>query len=161
MKYCPECKAVLETRELDGVERRACSTDGCDFIVWDNPVPVVAGLVVYQDKLLLARNSHWPQGTFSMITGYLERHELPAQAIVRETREELGLDASEVKFIGHYPFIPKNQIIMAFSLRAAGEISLNHELAEIELLDFEQVAKKDFGKFMLTGEIVRDWLKTF
>lgn len=159
MKYCPRCTADFETRLLDGVERKVCSNADCRFVVWDNPVPVVAGLVIYRDKLLLARNSNWPTGVFSMITGYLERHEAPEAAILREIREELGLAAHEAEFIGHYPFTPKNQIIMAFAARAEGDIRLNHELCEIELLDLDQVRQKDFGRLVVTAKIVHDWLE--
>ena len=77
MKYCPECKSDLALRVLDGVERKACTGHDCGFVVWDNPVPVVAGLILHEDKLLLAHNRLWPEGVFSMITGYLERHEAP------------------------------------------------------------------------------------
>lgn len=158
MKYCPECKAGLATRLVDGAERRVCPAADCHFVAWDNPVPVVAGLVLYRDKLLLARNSNWPAGMFSMITGYLERNESPQQAIIRETREELGLVATQADFIGHYPFAAKNQIIMAFSVKAGGDISLNDEIREIELLGMDQVRQKDFGGLVITARIVNDWL---
>lgn len=159
MKYCPQCTSVFETRLLDGVERQICSADDCDFVVWDNPVPVVAGLVTYQDKLLLARNSAWPEGMFSLIAGYLERYEIPEDAIVREIKEEIGLTASDVNFIGHYPFIDKNQLIIAFALKAEGGINLNHEIAEIEMLNIEQLRQKDFGNLAVTARIVQDWLR--
>lgn len=159
MKYCPECMAVFERRVVDGVERLMCSATDCNYVVWDNPVPVVAGLVIYRDQLLLARNSRWPAGMFSMITGYLERHEEPATAIARETREELGLEAREIDFIGHYPFTAKNQIIMAFAIKAEGDIRLNEEISEIELLDLEQVREKDFARLAVTARIVKDWLQ--
>lgn len=158
MKYCPECRAELETRLMGGAERKVCSAPDCRFVAWDNPVPVVAGLVVYQDKLLLARNSAWPRDIFSMITGYLERNESPQEAIIRETGEELGLQASRAEFIGHYPFTAKNQIIMAFAVQAEGEISLNEELSEFQLLDMEQVRQKDFGRLYITAQVVNDWL---
>ncbi len=158
MKYCPECKADLNTRCVDGIERLTCSDPQCRFTVWDNPVPVVAGLVTYRDKLLLARNRAWPEGVFSMITGYLERHEAPAEAIRRETREELGLEVGDIRFIGHYPFIAKNQLIMAFAVRAEGDIHLNEELSEFELLDLNQIRQKDFGRLVVTAKIVSDWL---
>lgn len=158
MKYCPQCMAAFKTQLLDGVERQICSAPGCNFVVWDNPVPVVAGLVTYEDKLLLARNSAWSEGMFSMITGYLERHESPEEAIIRETKEELGLDASDVSFIGHYSFVDKNQIIMAFSVKAEGDICLNEEISETKLLDLEQVRQKDFGRLVVTARIVEDWL---
>jgi len=161
MKYCPCCKDDLELRRLDGVERQVCCNSECDFVVWDNPVPVVAGLVTYQDKLLLARNSAWPEGMFSLITGYLERHESPQAAIEREVKEETGLDVTQVDFIGHYPFVAKNQIIMAFATKAQGELCLNDEISEIELINPADIRHKDFGKLVLTAQIIHEWLQVF
>ena len=157
MKYCPECKAELVVQLRDAVQRQACSNPLCHFVVWDNPVPVVAGLIMYQDKVLLARNSAWSKGVFSMITGYLDRNEAPEHAIVRETKEELGLDVYELRFLGHYPFVTKNQLIIAFCLLTEGEIKLNDEIAEIKLFDKHEVIEKDFGHLLVTEQIVRDF----
>ena len=159
MKYCPECKSALVLRTLDGVERKACADRDCSFVGWDNPVPVVAGLILHEDKLLLAHNRLWPEGVFSMITGYLERHEAPQAAIIREAREELGVETLSAEFIGHYPFIAKNQIIMAFVLTTTGHVNLGNEIDAVESLDLQQVRKKDFGALVLTQQIVNDWLK--
>ena len=68
---------------------------------WDNPVPVVAALIEYQGKIVLARNSQWPEGVLSLITGYLERNETPEEAVVREVKEELGLDGRVQELLGN------------------------------------------------------------
>ena len=115
MKYCPDCASRLELKCLDGIDRKACPSPGCGFVHWDNPVPVVAALVQYQGKVVLARNSQWPEGMFSLVTGYLERSETPEGAVVREVKEELGLNGEVQDFIGCYSFAEKNQIILAHS----------------------------------------------
>lgn len=158
MNYCPQCAAPLQTKIIDGLDRMACTSSTCDFVVWDNPVPVVAALVRYQDQFILARNAHWPPGMFSLVTGYLERGELPQQAVVREVMEELGLQAEVKDFIGHYLFQPKNQLIMAFRVDAWGELRIGDEIAEVSMLAKDALASYDFGAFTLTASIVRDWL---
>ena len=42
-QFCPQCAEPLEWREQAGRERRSC--DGCGFVHWDNPLPVLAALV--------------------------------------------------------------------------------------------------------------------
>lgn len=156
--YCPLCAARLETRLIDGVERKACSAPGCDYVNWGNPLPVVAALVEYQGQILMARNVKWPRGIFSLITGFLERKETPQQAVIREVKEELGLESEVTGFIGHYVFGEMNQIIMAFAVRASGEIMINSELAEIKLVPVEKLRNYDFGPLYITTAVVRDWL---
>ncbi|MBS0153518.1 MAG: NUDIX domain-containing protein [Nitrospira sp.] len=158
-RYCPQCGNELKLQSVDCVERLACQETGCHYVHWDNPVPVVAGLVIYQKALLLARNQLWPAGRFSLITGYLGRHEAPEQAMRRELDEELGLTAESVRFIGHYPFGMKNQFLIAYALRTLGELKLSDEIAEVRAVPLNEVEKYDFGPFELTRIIVHDWIK--
>jgi NADH pyrophosphatase NudC (nudix superfamily) len=157
MKYCPKCASELVKKTMDGLERTVCNQQDCGFVLWDNPVPVVAAIVEYNDSIVLARNAGWPQGMFSMVTGYLERDESPENAVLREVKEELGLGAQLQGFIGHYPFPRKNQLILAFAVNASGTIELNHEIAEVKLLPKDKLESKQFGRFQLTARIVQDW----
>ncbi len=141
-------------REAGGLLRPTCPAEGCSFVLWDNPVPVVAALVEYGGQVLLARNVAWPEKSFGLVTGYLERDEAPEQAVAREVAEELGLVATVVALIGLYPFRQKNQLLIAYHVVAEGEVVLNEELAEIRLIEPERLKAWDFG----TGFAVRDWL---
>ncbi|MEW5756478.1 MAG: NUDIX domain-containing protein [Pseudomonadota bacterium] len=159
MKYCPECASTLEVRRIDGVERKACVSSACGFVYWDNPVPVVAALVQYQGKILLARNVQWPEGMFSLVTGYLERSETPEEAAVREVKEELGLDGKFQDFIGCHSFTEKNQVILAHWVVASGELKTGGEIAEVKLLSREELNRWQFGRLALTSAIVKQWLE--
>jgi NAD+ diphosphatase len=159
VKYCPECASKLENKLIDVRERLACSSPGCAFVYWDNPIPVVAALVQYEDKFILARNAKWPKDMFSLVTGFLERGETPEQAVAREVQEEIGLETKTSGFIGYYPFIKMNQIILAFWVKADGEPKTGDEIAEVKLLSREDLKLYDFGLLNLTSEIVQDWLK--
>lgn len=160
MKYCPHCAGVLEARDIDGLQRRACVSPGCRFVHWDNPVPVVAALVQYQGKIVLARNVQWPDGTFSLITGYLERNEAPETAVVREVKEELGLDSTVTGSIGNYSLNEKNQVILAYSLIASGDLKIGGEIVEVRHLSREELRRWQFGRLTLTAEIVERWLES-
>lgn len=159
MKYCPICATPLARRRLDETERLACSAPHCQFVYWDNPVPVVAALVQYGDQIILARNAQWPAPIFSLITGYLERDEAPEHAVLRELYEELGLQGRIKKFIGHYSAFKKNQLILAYCLQARGEIKLGKEIAEVRLLTNMELGRYDFGELQITAQIVSDFLK--
>ncbi len=150
----------MQTRRVDGVDRRVCTFSSCGFVHWDNPVPVVAALIEYHDKIILARNAQWPEGTFSFVAGYLEKNESPEAAVVREVREELNLTGEVSEFVGCFPFFEKNQILLVYVVSATGEIMTGDEIAEIRLLSREELAAWDFGKFLLTANVVKHWLET-
>jgi len=153
-RFCPQCGSGLVARDTGGVSRQVCSAGSCGFVVWDNPVPVVAAIVEYAGRVVLARNAAWPEKVFGLVTGYLEPDEAPEVAVAREVGEELGLRATAVNLVGLYPFARKNQLIIAYHVIADGQIVLNEELAECRLIDPDKLKAWDFG----TGPAVRDWL---
>ncbi len=154
LTYCPLCRSSLAEKDVDGMQRLACAAPPCPFVHWNNPVPVVAGLVRHEGRYLLARNASWPQGAFSVITGFLENGESPDEAILRETREELGLTGSGCRFIGHFSLPAFNQLIIAFLVEAGGTLQLNEEIAEVRSVSRDQLASFDFGRFALTRALV-------
>lgn len=154
-RFCPRCGGCLETRHNGGRERDCCPDPSCGFVHWDNPAPVVAGLVVRDGQVILARNAAWPEKMFGLITGFLERDETPEEAVAREVLEELGLAAKKVSLIGVYPFQRKHEVIIAYEVRAEGVITLNEELAEYREIAPDRLRPWDFG----TGLAIRDWLR--
>jgi NAD+ diphosphatase len=153
-KYCPWCGQSLTVKNINGKDYRACPSEECNYVFWDNPVPVVAAIIEYQGAVLLARNKAWPEQVFALVTGFLEKRESPEDAIVREVKEELGLDATIVGLVGIYAFFKMNQLIVAYHVSAEGNIVLGDEIVETKLVQPEKLRPWPFG----TGIAVRDWL---
>lgn len=154
-KFCPLCGKGLTKNAVDGKEVLSCPADGCGYVYWNNPVPVVAAIIEKDGRVLLARNKEWPEKMFGLITGFLEKGETPEIAVKREVKEELGLDSEIVEFVGVYSFLERNQLIIVYQLSAVGEIKLGNELAEIKWIPVDKLRPWPFG----TGPAVRDWLE--
>jgi NAD+ diphosphatase len=155
MKFCPCCAAPLRPHTTEGRERLACSSDSCDYVFYDNPVPVVAAVVEHGETVLLVRGKGWPEKWYGLVTGFLEKGESPEQGVLREVREELGLRGEVVSFIGAYPFPEMNQVILAYHVRAHGEIEMGDELAGVKAVPPDKLRPWPLG----TGHAVRDWLE--
>lgn len=151
-QFCPQCASPLVEKIVDNESRIACSN--CNFVHYNNPTPVVAAIVEYGTEVLLARNKMWPPNWFGLITGFLEAGESPEEGIIREVKEELNLEGEVVELVGIYPFFRMNQIIIAYHVKARGEIRLNEELDEYKLYAPESVRPWGSG----TGDAVKDWL---
>lgn len=151
--FCPQCATELIDRDdLDERVRRACPH--CDFVHYDNPAPVVAAIVEHDGDVILARNKAWPKTWYALVTGFLERGETAAEAVVREVKEELNLDGEIISFVGVYSFFEMNQVILAYHIRATGEVRLGEELIDYKRVPPEQLKPWPMG----TGAAVRDWL---
>lgn len=154
MEFCPQCGSDLTTTNMEGVERRACSSPSCTYVFWNNPIPVVAAIVEYKGKIVLARKEGWPGFMFGIIAGFLEKGETPENAILREISEEIGLEGETPTFIGNYSFLERNQLIIAFHVKAKGTIRIGDELDEIKCVLPEEITPWSHG----TGPAVKDWL---
>jgi NAD+ diphosphatase len=139
MKYCPQCSAELVVKVIEGIDRKVCVTDQCNYVFWNNPVPVVVIIPETMEGIILAHNRHWPPGVFSVISGFIETQEAPEQACKRELKEELGLDAVEINFVGNFMFRKLNQILIAYHVKACGAIQLNDELDQVKIVQREQL----------------------
>ena len=154
VKYCLRCGHELSAKNINGKDYQACPSKNCDYVYWDNPLPVVAAIIEHKGDVLLARNKTWPPKIFGLITGFLEKGESPESAVLREVKEELGLNAELTGMIGVYPFLEKNQLIIAYHMKAEGEIKMGEELAEVISVPPQKLRPWHFG----TGYAVKDWL---
>lgn len=118
-KYCPICGSNLSISKTQGQTRRLCSK--CAWVDYANPVPSVAAFVHDAGRILLVKRGVAPgKHKWALPSGFIEQHELPEQAVVRELREETNVRGTVNKLIGVYTEptrIYGNVLLIAYSLR--------------------------------------------
>lgn len=156
-RFCPQCATPLQAVRVpeDGGERERTRCPGCGWTHWNNPTPVLAAIVEYRERVLLARNAAWPGKMYGLITGFMEAGETPQEGITREIREETSLEVCELGLVGVYDFQRLNQVIIAYHARCEGEVRLSPELVDYRLFAFDQVRCWPAG----TGQALADWLR--
>jgi NAD+ diphosphatase len=156
-RFCPQCATPLAwiAQQEDGGEKQRLRCPACQWTHWNNPTLVLAAVIQYQDKILLARNAAWTGKFFALITGFMEAGETPEGGIAREITEETSLQASSLDLIGVYDFQRMNQVIIAYHAVCAGAVKLSPELAEYKLFAYDQVRCWPAG----TGYALADWLR--
>jgi NADH pyrophosphatase NudC (nudix superfamily) len=160
MNYCPQCGSQLTAKEVDGRQRPACQR--CDYVFWNTPVPVVAAVVEWQGKILLARKSEWPPGRWALIAGFPEAGEVLEEAILRELREETGLEGQVLGLIGVYSLPGRNQIFVVYRVKAAGdEVQLGEELEAAREFRADELAPvlENLPPQSGAARALRDWLQ--
>jgi NAD+ diphosphatase len=158
-QFCPRCASRLVARvdaDHDGGRmRHVCPDPACGYVHWNNPLPVVAAIVEYEGRVLLARNAAWAEGMFALITGFLENGETPEEGIAREVFEETSLRVERTELVGVYEFIRKNELIIAYHVCATGTIALSPELLEYRLVEPAQLRPWRAGTGLALGEWMR------
>ncbi len=104
-RHCPRCAAAA----LVAHEDKACRCQACGFRYYQNSAAAVVGVVEHQGRLVLARRARAPQqGLWSMPGGFVNDRESLEEAMVREAREEIGVEVKIVGYLGstwnEYPF---------------------------------------------------------
>lgn len=90
VNFCVSCGHPMETRTIDGVERRACTS--CSSVHWGNYSVGVGALVMKDEKILLVRRAQEPgKGNWTNPGGYIEQMEPIEQTVIREVLEETGV----------------------------------------------------------------------
>jgi NADH pyrophosphatase NudC (nudix superfamily) len=157
-RFCPQCAAplALMTQAEDGGDKERLRCAACDYTHWNNPIPVLAAIIEYQGKVLLAQNAAWPGKMFALITGFMEAGETPQAGMAREIKEETSLDTDALNLIGVYDFQRMNQLIVAYHAVCRGEVKLSPELVDYRLFALEDVKCWRAG----TGQAMADWLRS-
>lgn len=157
-KFCLRCGTALAANEEEGRSRPKCPA--CGWTHYGNPTPVVAAIVEHREaesdepRVVLVRNHGWPAKWMGIVTGFLEAGETPEAGILREVKEELGLDAEVQALVGVYAFEQRNELIVAYHVTATGPIVLGAELELHKRVAIEKLQPWPFG----TGHAIRDWL---
>ncbi|GGM60456.1 NUDIX hydrolase [Dactylosporangium sucinum] len=94
--HCPRCGARLAQ-----APPTVCAA--CSYASYVNPRPTGTGIIVEGGRFLAIRRVRDPRaGWWDLPGGFCDAFEHPADAAVREAREELGLSIELGEFVGMY-----------------------------------------------------------
>ena len=125
--HCSNCG---ERSRLFEPSRPHARCPACGHTDFQNPTPVVGILVVRDGRVLLTRRSIMPRrGYWAFPGGFVESGEAIEDAAMRETREEVGLDATITGIVGRpFSMVDAGRVVVAFRGEANGDA---HALAEV------------------------------
>jgi NAD+ diphosphatase len=126
--HCPRCGAV--TAAVMAGHARHCPVDGSEHFPRVDPA-VIMQVTDDDDRCLLARNRSWPPGRVSILAGFVEPGESLEQAVIREVREETGLIATEIRYVGSQPWPMPQSLMLGFRAEARGAQQIQVDEDEI------------------------------
>ena len=100
-RFCPKCGS--EYFEVNNFKSKHCSN--CGFTYYQNPSSATAAFI-QNDKgeLLVVRRAKDPaKGTLDLPGGFVDNDESGEQGIIREIREETGLEIKKVEYLFSVP----------------------------------------------------------
>jgi NAD+ diphosphatase len=135
-QFCGRCGTP--TRHRTGERARECPS--CGQVHYPRIAPAVMALVRRDDELLLARSPHFPPGMYSALAGFVEPGETLEQTLMREVKEEVGINVTNLRYFASQPWpFPHSLMVAFFADYAGGEIT--PDPAEIEAADWFTVKR--------------------
>lgn len=113
-KYCPDCGEKLELRQLgDEIDVPWCTS--CDK-PWFPVFPVATIALVYDDdnNVLLLRQNYISTEFRNLVSGYVVPGERAEETMLREIKEETGLDVLDWSLRGTWWFAKKDMMMIGF-----------------------------------------------
>ncbi|HEY9876044.1 MAG TPA: NAD(+) diphosphatase [Candidatus Obscuribacterales bacterium] len=126
-QYCGHC--ATSTTQLPNERAKRCPN--CGLVNYPRLSPAVIVLISHGDQLLLARAPRFPAGMYGLIAGFVEPGESLEETIVREVREEIGININDIRYFGSQPWPFPNSLMIGFTATyASGDIAIDPQELE-------------------------------
>lgn len=146
--FCPRCGHQTEVGAAGWV--RSCGECRTEHYPRTDPAVIMA-VVDGADRLLLAHARHFSAGRYSMVAGYVEPGESLEHAVVRETREEVGLEVTAVTYRGSQPWPFPRSLMFAFEAMVAGTPA--PRVDGVEITDARFFTRAELAAAVASGEL--------
>lgn len=108
--HCGHCGEKLTESSSD----MALVCQKCGERYYPQLAPAVIVGILRGDQILLAHNKRFENGMFGLIAGFVEAGESVEDAIVREIREETGIEIGNVRYFSSQSWPFPNSLMLAY-----------------------------------------------
>ncbi len=152
-RFCANCGRLTAIVQA-GYARRCPSCGATHFPRTD---PVVIMLVEHGGQLLLGRRPGWPPNRYSVLAGFVSPGESAEEAVIREVREESGIEVHEPRFVTSQPWPFPSSLMLGFEARSDGGEPVAHdgELEDVAWFPLQAIrtAQQEAGPLRLPPPI--------
>ena len=120
LKFCPVCGRRLHPKP-NPPEEPALYCDSCGeyrFPLYSTAVSVIV-LDPKREKMILIRQ--YGKSDLILVAGYVDKGETAEAAVFREVREELGMEAKELRFLCSHYYAPSETLMLNYLVVTADE----------------------------------------
>lgn len=109
-RFCGRCGCATERHPAE----RAAVCPACGHTCYPRLSPAGMVLIRRGRELLLARSPQFAKGMYSALAGFVEPGETLEQTLVREVREEVGVEVANLRYFGSQSWPFPHSLMIAF-----------------------------------------------
>ena len=127
-RFCGACgSATVASRHH---QARVCPD--CGHLSFPKISPAVIVQVTRGDRILLGRSRRHPQGSYSVLAGFVDPGETLEDAVRREMEEESGVRVRDIRYFGSQPWPFPDSLMVGFTATCDGDGTLANRDDELE-----------------------------
>ncbi len=155
-RYCGRCGSEMTVDEPE----RAMRCLPCGTLNFPRIAPCVIVLVTRGEELLLARNVNFPGEMYSTLAGFIEAGENAEQTLVREVREEVGVEITALRYFGSQSWPFPNQLMLGFFAEyGGGDIVCDpSEIADARWFHYRELPQIPPAS-SISGQLIREYIR--
>ena len=136
-KYCGRCGTAMLIRQTELAKK----CPACSFISFPRLSPAVIMSIIRGKEILLARSPHFPKGMYSTLAGFVEPGETLEETVIREIREEVSVEISDITYISSQPWPFPHSLMLGFTTRyAGGDLQIdNNEIEDAQWFSIDNL----------------------
>jgi len=130
---------------------------------FETPILATDGIIIHKGKLVAIQRRYYPfEGLYALPGGIVEYGETVEEAVIREMKEETGLDTKVEKLLGVYSSPERDPrghfISVVFKMKAVGgKLKSGSDAKAVKLLDLENLPKLAFDHSMIVEDFLKEW----
>ncbi|BBA99943.1 hypothetical protein RVR_6788 [Actinacidiphila reveromycinica] len=147
-RFCSRCGERTVIAAAGHIRR--CPACGAEHYPRTDPA-VIMLVTDDEDRALLGRQVHWPEGRFSTLAGFVEPGESIEQSVRREVFEEAGVIVGDVSYVASQPWPFPSSLMLGFMAQAtSSEIQVDGE----EIHEARWFSREDLRAAFESGEVL-------
>ena len=141
--FCPHCGDKLIKKEI-GDEGMIPFCERCSEPMWDMFRTCIITAVVNEEReVALLRQNYVSTTSYVCVAGVMKMGESAEETVIREVKEEIGLDVEELEFVKSYPFERKEMLMLGYkSIVKKADFHTSVEVDSVEWVKFEEALSK-------------------
>jgi NAD+ diphosphatase len=129
-RFCGRCGTVMISDEKE----RAMRCPSCGNIVYPRINPaVIVGIKNDKDQLLVTKYAGGSYHKYALVAGYTEIGETIEETVIREVKEETGLDVTDIEYDRCQPWSFTSTLLFGFWCRTSGSDEIHMDKSELRL----------------------------
>ncbi len=159
--HCPYCGEKLDKKSI-GDEGLVPYCNNCEVPIFDLMYTCILTLVINEfNEIALIRQEYVSKTNYVCVAGHIKSGEDAENTVIREVKEELGLDVVNARYIKSYYYEKKDMLMLGFVSKVKKDnFNISSEVDEAQWFSIDE-ALVNLKDASIAIKLLKDYLKEY